>query len=670
EFGIDVTNLWLPDVFGYSAALPQILKKAGVDIFMTQKLSWNQVNKLPHHSFQWEGIDGSTILAHMLPEDTYASQALPNSAKKAEENYKDKAESEHCLMLYGIGDGGGGPGAEHLERLKRLKNMAGLCPVVQESAADFFKKWRQDADKFPRWTGELYFERHQGTLTNQARNKWYNRKMELGLRELEWSAVIAKLTTGQNYPTDALTKFWEDVLLLQFHDILPGSSIKRVYDESLAEYEIMFQQVNAALNANDETLAPQIDTSQAKKPAIVRNSLSWPRSEWIKIEDTWQQVTVPAMGYAVVDLSDECVVPKVNATETLLENEKLKVTFAADGSISSIRDKSGKREVLDGKPANQFEVYPDLWDAWDFQMDYRDYPTQQMQLQSAKAWIDGPQAVVEQHYQLNQSTLTQQIILTAGSNRLDFVTTVNWQEANTMLRTSFPVAVHSDQARYEIQYGNLLRPTHANTTWDLARDEVVGHKWVDLSETSFGVALLNDSKYGHRIKGNVIDLNLLRSMPYPEIGDLINESPPEKESQKFGDQCEHHFAYALLPHSGDYLAGNVIQQAYQLNIPLRIHKTEVQSGNLPAAKSWLELDNPNVIIESVKKAEDSDAIIVRIYEAAHSTVDVTLTLGMPVSTAEEVNLMEESIQLLTISNNQLALHLTPFEITTIKLNLQ
>jgi alpha-mannosidase len=303
-------------------------------------------------------------------------------------------------------------------------------------------------------------------------------------------------------------------------------------------------------------------------------------------------------------------------------------------------------------------------------MDYRDYPSQQMSLKSTQAWVDGPQAVVEQHYKLNQSTLTQQIILTAGSNRLDFVTTVNWREGNTMLRTSFPVAIHSDQARYEIQYGNLLRPTHANTTWDLARDEVVGHKWADLSETGYGVGVLNDSKYGHRIKGNVIELNLLRSMPFPEIGDLINENSIEKQSQEFTDQYEHHFAYSLLPHAGDYLAGAVIQQAYQLNVPLRFQKAVKASGSLPAEKSWFQLDNPNVIIEAVKKAEDSDAIIIRLYEAAHSTADVMLTLGMPVAFAEEVNLMEESIQPLTISDNQLALKLKPFEIKTIKLAIK
>ncbi|RPJ39346.1 MAG: alpha-mannosidase, partial [Chloroflexi bacterium] len=263
EFGAEINYLWLPDVFGYSAALPQILKKSGVDYFMTQKMSWNQVNIFPHHSFYWQGIDGSAVLAHMLPEETYNSPAGPRAVMKIEDNYKDKGVSEHALMLFGIGDGGGGPGEEHLERLERIQNLAGLSPVRQETAACFFEQWAKDAERsdgtarsfgtrgFPAWVGELYLERHSGTLTTEAKNKWYNRRMEQALRELEWTAIFA----GGEYPSARLEAIWREVLLYQFHDILPGSSIKRVYDESLARYREMFEEVEELTCRAEDRLA-------------------------------------------------------------------------------------------------------------------------------------------------------------------------------------------------------------------------------------------------------------------------------------------------------------------------------------------------------------------------------------------------------------------------------
>jgi len=670
EFGVDVTYGWLPDVFGYNAALPQLLKHAGLDYFSTQKLSWSLINLFPHHSFHWQGIDGTTVLVHMLPEETYNSPAAPRSIHKIEENYKDKGVSGHALLVFGIGDGGGGPGEEHLERLARLKNLAGLSPVTQEPTAAFFPQWAKDADRFPTWVGELYLERHQGTLTTQARNKWYNRKLEWGLREWEWTAVLAQLLTGAAYPSTQLQTIWREVLLYQFHDILPGSSIKRVYDESVARYQALLDEVTAHSNENKHMLAGRIDTTGLTTPVAVFNTLSWPRTEWVPVAHGWLPVTVPAMGYTTVDGSNALTAPQPTLTASTqhLENELLRITFGADGSIVSLYDKRADHEIIPtGQAANRLAVYMDLGDAWDFPMDYAEQAPRFMQLVQTTARVAGPQAIMEQHYTLGHSTLHQTIVLTAGSPRLDFQSQLHWRERQTMLRTSFPVAVHAEAATYEIQFGHVHRPTHRNTTWDLARDEVVGHKWVDLSQRDYGVALLNDSKYGHKIKGNVIDLNLLRSVPHPGPR-LVSEDAvaPGEPHPVYTDQCEHRFTYALYPHLGDHVAGNVMQAAYALNCPLTVAPVTGRAGTAAKQQTFLHVDAPNVIIEAVKKAEDDDSLILRLYEASHQSTRTKLHFGFAVTSVMATDLMEENPIPLALDGAAVALSFRPFEIKTIK----
>jgi alpha-mannosidase len=305
EFGVDPRVLWLPDVFGYSAALPQILRQAGVDWFMTQKLSWNTVNRFPYHTFRWQGLDGSEVLAHMLPEETYNSSAAPRALAKAEHNFAEKGRSPECLLLFGIGDGGGGPWEEHIERLLREGNLAGLPPVRQEPSERFFERIAADAESLPRWVGELYLERHQGTYTTQARSKRCNRKMEIALREAEWACVRATVLLGDAYPSDRLEAIWKEMLLYQFHDILPGSSITRVYDESLARYDVLLTETEEITSRAEGRLASEINTRACADPVIVWNSLSWERDEWLGIDGRWRHVTVPPMGYAVVDTAPQ-----------------------------------------------------------------------------------------------------------------------------------------------------------------------------------------------------------------------------------------------------------------------------------------------------------------------------------------------------------------------------
>ena len=667
EFGADVDTLWLPDVFGYSGAVPQLLKRAGVNYFMTQKMSWSLINKFPHQSFRWQGIDGSAVLAHMLPEETYNSSAAPRAVHKVETNYKDVGISEHALLLFGIGDGGGGPGEEHLERLARLKNLCGLSPVTQEPSTAFFAKWRSAEPRLPTWVGELYLERHQGTLTTEARNKWYNRRMEQALREWELAAAL----DDSPYPAERLQDIWREVLLYQFHDILPGSSIKRVYDESLARYAALLAEVGEGIAAAERRLAGRVDTRGLAAPVVVRNALSWERTEWVQAGGRWLRVTAPPLGYATVDAAVPAELPVVSASPEGLENDVLRVRFNADGSIASVWDKRCGREALAaGEAGNRLAVYADQGDAWDFPMDYAERAPRYLALASAVARVDGPRAVVTQTYRLGHSELVQEIALTAGSPRLDFVTRLHWRETQSMLRTSFPVAVLADAATYEIQFGHLRRPTHRNTTWDLARDEVAAHKWVDLSQGDYGVALLNDSKYGHKVKGHTLDLDLLRSVPYPGPRLVADESvQPGEPHHAYTDQADHVFTYALYPHAGDHVAGGVIHAGYELNIPLRAVVAAPHAGQAPPSASFLSLDARNVIVEAVKKAEDGDDLIVRLYEAAGRGERTALRFGVGVAAVWEANLMEEASAPLELAEGRVELSFGPFEIKTLKVTL-
>ncbi|SFP68267.1 alpha-mannosidase [Caldicoprobacter faecalis] len=656
EFDYDVKTLWLPDSFGYTASLPQIMKKCGIEYFMTIKLSWNEYNKYPHHTFLWEGIDGSSVLVHMPPEGTYNSSAAPRAIIKAEKEYLDKGVSDRCLMLFGIGDGGGGPGEEHLERLKREKNLDGLVPVVQEPAIKFFQRLEKNKNKYQTWVGELYLEKHQGTYTSQARNKRYNRKMELELRELEWACVLSFLISGYPYPQNELERIWKEVLLYQFHDILPGSSIKRVYDESLARYEILMNEVKELKQKAYLSWINTLDVGEMVCPVAVINSLSWERDEWISVEGQWLKVKVPPMGYTVVDASiHQRQVCGLIAGDNLLENDKLRIKFAADGSIESIFDKEYNREVLStGSFANKLAVYDDKGDAWDFPIFYDQIPCEFFTLQSASFYIDGPKAVANQVYRYGASTIEQKVVLTLGSRRVDFITKVDWHESNKMLRTSFPVNIHTNEATCDIQFGNIKRPVHRNTSWEMAKYEICAHKWVDLSQKDYGVALLNDCKYGYKVLDNVIDLNLLRSATYPDSE---------------ADRGVHEFTYALYPHPGDHVEGGVAREGYELNIPLNVIPLDAcKNGAMPREKTFMEVEARNIIIETVKKAEDSDDIIIRLYENSGAGTKTKIKFYFTFKSVCLVNMMEEEIEMLNMEKNGVELYFRPYEIHTLKVS--
>ncbi|MDF2908344.1 MAG: alpha-mannosidase [Herbinix sp.] len=649
EFDQDIRVLWLPDVFGYSGALPQLLKKSGVEYFMTTKLSWNTYNRFPHHTFIWSGIDGSEILAHMPPEGTYNSAASPTSIHKAETSYLDKGIAEECLMLFGIGDGGGGPGEEHLERLEREHNLNGLPPVKQEPNIDFFDRLALRRENYKKWHGELYLEKHQGTFTSQARSKRYNRKLEILLRELEFVSVLAQLMRDSPYPSNQLELLWKEVLLYQFHDILPGSSIHRVYEESLSRYQQMEEQVNELLLETYRKLG--------LSSSFIVNTLSWKRNEWVYDAGQWFKAEVQPMGItawnSVMEQRQE-EFRSIKATKDSLENDILHVNFKTDGSIYSIYDKVRKRELLKPElPGNKFTVYYDTGDAWDFSIQYNKRPAFTCKLMAAEATVEGPKAELVQVYQFGESKIEQKIVLMDGSRRIDFVTTVDWHEHGKMLRTSFPLKIKTMEANCDIQFGMVTRPTHGNTDIDMAQHEICAHKWVDLSEADYGVALLNDCKYGYSLNESILDINLLRSPRYPD---------------EDADQGFHEFTYSLYPHEGNVVTGKVVQAAYELNMPLRIHASKENYGDTGITDyCFVRTDNDHIVIETVKKSEDSSHVIVRLYECHGTSTSSVIRFGHPPKQVIMTDLMEQAGEPLKLSGCEVELIFKPFEIHTIEL---
>jgi len=677
EFSIGVNNLWLPDVFGYSGSLPQILKQTGIKYFSTMKLSWNTINKFPYHSFYWRGIDGSSVLTHMLPEETYNSPADPGAVIKILDNYNEKNISNHALMAFGIGDGGGGPGAEHLERLTRVKDVADSVCVIQRKVSEFFTDWASESDIFPVWEGELYLEKHQGTYTTEAHSKWYNRKMEVNLRKMEFTSVLSMINPGStnsfNYPSDMLEKLWKEVLLYQFHDILPGSSIKRVYDESWERYDSMLveakryiEKVEKDLIISDGFIPIEICSGDDDEFAIaVFNYLSWDITKWIFLNNRWVKIIIPSMGYAVQtcgqDFKNE---NDFKWNDSSMENKIIRIKFAKDGSLLSVFDIENQREVLiSGQRGNRIVIYNDSGDAWDFSAEYREGKAAQFTLLESSITRNGPELINHQVFKYEESVLKQDVVLAVDDRRIDFRTRISWSTPEKMIRTSFPVDVPGGIAMCEIQFGAIERPLSSDTSWDLAKDEISAHKWIDISNNNFGVALLNDSKYGHRVKDRVLDLSLLRSVPYPG---------PVKGFTDFG---EHEFTYSLLPHKGNYSEGGVVQAAYELNFSPGIHYLEKNIHNY--GRSFISTGDYSLIISTIKKAENSNDIIIRLYESAGKSITTWIesetfksnypSVIFPVK-ATLVNLLEEFQKPLQIKKCRIYLTVRPYEILSIRLS--
>jgi alpha-mannosidase len=657
ELGVTCREFWNPDVFGYSGALPQIMRGAGIEYFLTQKLSWNQFNRPTSSTFLWEGIDGSRVLTHFPPSDTYNGVATVEDIVKHDTNFKDNDRASESALVYGYGDGGGGPTEEMLERIRRMKDVAGLPRVTPRAPADFFPRFKANIVDPIVWSGELYFELHRGTYTTHSECKRDNRRSEEALHDVELLSALAFLTKKARYPHARLEKIWEPVLLNQFHDIIPGSSISEVYVDAARDYREILA---ATAELRGAALAKILPPSQGENLAAF-NTLSWPRREVVDLPNGRGHAIVeaPAYGYAVSPRATKPAAPvRVEQTKNgfTLENGLVAARFDAGGHLVGFRDKRHGREIVPaGAKGNQFVLFEDKpaqFDAWDMDIYHLEKRRNVGEVKSLAIVEHGPlRAKVRAEIAVNdRCSLTLLVSLDAESPRLDFAVEADWHEIDQFLKVEFPLALRSDHATYEIQFGHVRRPTHFNTTWDFARFEVCGHRWADLSEPNYGVALLNDSKYGYACHGNVLRLSLLRAPKSPDPS---------------ADMGRHHFRYALYPHTGGPQAGGVIPAAAAFNQPLR-----AQSSSQPAGRrSFFALDNPAVVLDTVKKAEDSDDLILRFYESHGAHQDATLTVDGRIERAARVNLLEEDDAPVRTSARQIKLKLRPFEILSLKLRV-
>ena len=685
EFGVDNRVLWLPDVFGYSGALPQLMKKCGIDYFMTTKLAWNQFNKHPYDTFLWRGIDGTQVLTHLITTlgvgqdvknffTTYNGMLHPDALLGGWERYQNKDINNDILIAYGYGDGGGGPTRGMLENSLRLeKGVAGLPKVRQCFARDYFEELDKRVSgnkRLPVWEGELYFEYHRGTYTSMARNKRSNRKAELHMMDLELLSVLA--ADKLPYPAKELDGMWKTILLNQFHDILPGSSIHEVYEVTKAEYAALEEQIARMEEERLALLAPAADQltvfntkgfesdetvclGDVRAAALVDEN-----GARVPVQQTAQGAvahlpSLPAKGWRTYTLAQE---PAEAGDPFRQEGNRLETPYYTleldeNGLFARLYDKTYQREVLKaGEKGNLLRMYEDkpiYYDNWDIDIYYTEKYWDVTDVQSLRWTEMGPvRATLEVERRVSNSLIRQKIHFYAHSRRIDFESYVDWHDHQHLLKVHFPTDVHSDEATFEIQFGNVKRKVHQNTSWDVARFESCGQKWMDFSEGHYGVSLLNDCKYGHSVKDGCIALTLIKSG--------IEPNPVT-------DQEEHFFTYALYPHGGDWRVGGTVQEAYRLNQPaLCVHG----AAETPVY-SLASTAHPNVMLETVKRAEDGDGWMVRLYETDNARTFTALRWNRPVASVEECNCVEESVAPATCEDGLICFVIKPYEIKTFRI---
>ena len=663
EFGIEVDNLWLPDVFGYSAALPQILKKADINYFLTQKISWNQFNEFPYQTFNWRGIDGTEVLTHFPPENTYNSELDTKFLVPAQNAFKEKVELNEFMSLFGVGDGGGGPKPENIELGRRLKNLESAPRVSFSTAKNFFKRLNKNKNKLQTWVGELYLELHRGTLTTHGLVKKQNRKLENKLKAVEflWSCIDLKF-----YPTTELDSSWKKLLINQFHDIIPGSSINLVYQTTHKEYieihkkcDDLIKKAGSSLfikNNNSFVLSNALSYEytgvvKISKRFIGHNIITENDTELITQEingDAYCHVSLNAFSFTTFYKGKKQKFKDKKNSALVLENDLVEYTFSTVGTLISAIDKETKKNLLNA-PGNVLSLYEDRplnWDAWDIDFYYRDSLLETARIKKINKVQHGlVLGSLEIDYKIGNSSIKQTISLSNQSKRLDFETFVDWHEKHKMLRVHFPTNITSDQASFDIQYGYVRRNTHKNTSWDRAKFEVVGHKYADLSDNDYGIAILNDCKYGYSILDKTIDLNLLRSPNNPDAD---------------ADMGEHSFTYSFYPHEHDLIRSDVIEEATKLNHPPLLFDGE---KNIKS-KSPIKFEGKGIEISAIKKSELQNEIIFRAIETLGRTSTGRVYLNGELT---ETNLMERrNLKPSKKVNDNFELTLKPFEIKTYK----
>ena len=676
EFNIDSKLIWLPDVFGYSASLPQIMQKSGIDTFITAKIGWNDTNRMPYDVFKWRGIDGSEVFAYFLSTcecdprggvydktyTTYTAPINPMFVLGTWNRFQQKEFSDTVIMSYGWGDGGGGPTREDVERQRRLSlGVAGLpnakierlentVRVIKEN----YEKNAAELQRKPVWNGELYFEYHRGTLSSVPQVKMNNRKGEFALLNAEQLCVISNVLCGVQYPQELLKKDWKLLLVNQFHDVLPGSSIGDVYKDSAAQFDEIFRDTAAVIDGALDKISKQV---QSDGGWLVFNPNSFAANGTIFVDGkTYIAKDVPALGYKVIKRKTPAT-SGVQVGERSLENSYYKLIFDETGAMLSLYDKRAERELVKaGKKLNQMIAYQDTpyeYHNWEM-TPYHKQNQWQLDGKAQFACLqEGERAGLCITKQYGDSLITQRVYLyNDGIDRIDFVTDVNWHEKDQLLKVHFPFDVMSEKAKYDVQFGHVERAMHDNTSWDSARFESAAQKWVDVSENNYGVALLNDGKYGFGVQDSELSMTLVKSggFPYDGASDVVPT-----------------FTYSLLPHTQSGCNGGVIEKSYVLNRPFFVRDVgKNEQGNLPSEYSYATCQTSGVIMETIKQSESGDGVILRLYEGYKERKKVKIALPH----AKEVwlcDLNEKEEQKLSLEGGMVEFNVKPFEIITLKI---
>ncbi|MFC0469035.1 alpha-mannosidase [Halalkalibacter kiskunsagensis] len=699
EFNKTNKVLWLPDVFGYSWSLPQILKKSGIDTFMTTKISWNQYNRMPNDTFNWRGIDGTEILTHFIttPEPgraedswfyTYNGLITAETVNGIWKNYRDKEVNKDLLLAYGYGDGGGGVNRDMLEMRRQYNEIPSLPNVTSTKVEDYFKKLHenvQHSDQYIHtWDGELYLEYHRGTYTSQAKMKEKNRKLELDYRKTEFLSAWNCLENGwDTYPTTLLEKGWKKILLNQFHDIIPGSSITEVYEDAHKEYdEAAFINKEIAMVKQKDMLLDSENTwvvshpYQYKTPVLVTIPTCEADNSFESNGDSLvSQVNSNGEALVLIEESNPFSYQEIS-TSTLQSGQRLSLSevcleertwetphyvmkWNEKGQFNSIIEKSSNREIIEhGKAGNHFKLYEDkpmAHDAWDIDLYYQEKCTTIDELKECKIVDNGPLRTTLCFTWIQSNVEIKQLIhCYRHTKRIDFETEVDWALRQQLLKVEFPIQIRTTEAIYDIQFGNVKRPTHWNTSWDIARFETVGHKWAALAEPNYGISLMNDSKYGYSIKDSVLALSLLKGAIHPD---------PK------ADIGIHHFTYSLYPFNGVANKQDVEREATYLNTNLTAILGKVRAE---FKDSLFSISNDQVIVNTIKKAEDRNSLIVRLHEMEGGQTHITLNSKYKVKRWREVNLMEEELDSVQSKFNYspIELSFSPYEIKTLEIEIE
>lgn len=656
---------WLPDCFGFTAALPQLLRGAGIDSFFTVKLTWQETNRFPYDLFRWQGLDSSEVLVHMFENPRsprgsnlsgYNGDVRPVNLITTWANFRGKVQHDESLLTIGAGDGGGGPQQEMLDDMVELAAFPVLPEIKNTTVDAFFDRLRQAAPSadLPKWAGELYFELHRGTLTTQGRTKRMHRQAERTLLAAETLGAMVALRGGGTPPS--LEPLWQVLLRNEFHDILPGSSIREVYELTEVELAQVIEGAGACVEEHLDRLvagfagdrAGFIVVNPGLAPRPLRAVLSDPveGSQAVEGGHLVAEGGAPLPGLSVTSRTSPAPVGTLRVEPRLLENDLVRIELGPDAVLTSVWDKRAGREALDGR-ANQLWAYVDKpreWDAWDVDASYADVGEEITDVESWEVTEQGPfRAAIRVRRRFRNSTITQDLRLWANSARLDIRTTLDWHDRRWLLKARFPLTVQAERATFECAYGVVQRPTTRNTTWEAAKFEVPGHRFADLSEPGFGVALLNDGRYGHHALGNELGLSLLRSPIWPD---------------PLADDGTQVITYALYPHAGDWLEGGVLAEADDLNQPLRGRAAQVAGDGVWTAA---EIGPLPVGLGTFKVAEDGDDLVLRVYEPRGSRGAVTVGLPEGWRLASELNLLEDEI-------GEPELSISPFQVRSWKVS--